>query len=150
MKRLVLLFLSLILAVVGWELITPERPAKGQIVGSYTMAVCSSLAQLNTGSTGLTRIITGAAGKVIYICGWQITNTAASGTFQLAYGTGSNCATNTNATPALSVGSTPTTDHQQWAFFSVPATQPITGAQPDFCINPSVSTISGIIYFGQY
>lgn len=62
----------------------------------------------SVGSSGAatTLAITGQAGAIIHLCGWDVTATAV-GTFQLVTGTGATCGTNTvNITAAHNLGAT--------------------------------------------
>lgn len=134
-------------AVLGWASYLAFRPAEAQgpIVGPGQPILCTGIATLAVGSTGLTQIVAASTGKAIYICGWHVTNTAASGTFLLASGTGSNCGTNgATLIPATNVTNTaPSADHQSYASFQ-------TAVSQAFCINPSVNTISAVVYFSQF
>ena len=127
-------------------------PQKGdsQIVGPYAQAQCNALGSFSvTASTALVQA--GVAGRTLYICGYQYTSTAAA-TASLVYGTGTTCGTGTTAiTGALNVGTTPTTDHQQYAYFSVPQIQPyLTATQNSICVTTTGAAVTGHIFFGQY
>src|SRR5690242_622163 len=140
MKRLLLPF-ALLLSLWG---VVPLK-AQPAIVGPPNAVQCNQLASLAVGSTGLTQIVAAVAGQRVFICGWHVTNTGATGTFLFANGTGSNCGTNTvTQIPALNVTSTaPSADHQTFASFQTPI-----GAA--FCVNPSVNTIAVVIYYAQF
>lgn len=114
-------------------------------VGPANAILCNQMANLTAGPTTITQIAAAVTGKIIVICGWHITNTASSGTFQITYGTGSNCGTgNVSITPVLNVSNTaPSTDHIDYGIASTPISQAL-------CITPSVATIAGIVYFAQY
>lgn len=113
--------------------------------GPVNQILCNQIGQLAAGGTGLTQVVAAVTGKSIFLCGWHITNTGATGTFSFSYGTGSNCGTGTTTIiPAQSVTSTaPSADHTDYASSQTPASQA-------FCINPSVNTIAGIIYYFQF
>ena len=124
--------------------------AQGPIVGPGQPILCVTAVSLAVGPSTITRIIQGVSGKGINICGWHITNTAASGTFSFSIGTGTNCGTNTSVViQPQSISSTaPVTDHIDYAFLSVP---PLTGGVPtDLCITPSVATIAAVVYYNQF
>jgi hypothetical protein len=97
------------------------------------------------GTTGLTQIIAAVAGQSISICGWHVTNTAATGTFAFSYGTGSNCGTGTvTPIPAQNVNSTaPSADHIDYVTITIPVGNAL-------CVNFSVATIAGIVYYTQF
>ena len=126
-------------------LLPPGARAQPAIVGPPNAIICNGAAQTAIGVSGQTQTVAGVAGRSIYICGWHVTNSGASGTFQLSYGTGSNCGTgNALVTPAFTVTSTaPATDHIDYAVVQVPAGNAL-------CINPSVATIAAIIWFAQF
>jgi hypothetical protein len=119
--------------------------AQGPIVGPGQPILCVTAAQMAVGPSSITRIITGATGKAINICGWHITNTGASGTFSFQIGTGTNCGTNTaTVVPAMSISNTaPVTDHIDYAFLTVPTAT-------DLCVTPSVATIAVVVYYNQF
>lgn len=145
MRRLLLTLAALA------ALCTPASP-QGSVVGPGQPLLCGQQipTQVQIGVSGATRIVQGVLGKTIIICGWHVTNSAAAGTFQLTYGTGSNCGTGTvTLTPAFTVTSTaPATDHIDYAVASIPV---LTSGTPwDLCINPSVATIAAIVWLAQY
>ena len=119
--------------------------AQPTIIGPSNAILCNKLATLAVGPVVITQIAAAVAGQVITICGWHITNTAATGTFALAYGTGSNCGTGTNTfVPAQNVTSTaPATDHIDYDIYSLPVATAL-------CITPSVATIAGVVYYSQF
>jgi hypothetical protein len=131
MKRLLLLLALL------WA-----SPALAQGQGSPININCSNVFTFS-GVAVNTVAITAPAGKLINFCGWHVTNTATAGTFALTMGTGAVCGTNTfNITPVLNVtSSAPSADHEQSAFVSSPA------QASSLCYNPSVTTISGVLYY---
>src|SRR5438046_2051765 len=68
---------------------------------------CNATAIYDASTSGSTKIVTGVAGKVIYICGFTMMSGGASLGVKLQQGTGTNCGTGTTAlTPAylLTVG----------------------------------------------
>lgn len=120
-------------------------PAFAETVGPANDVLCNKIATLAAGPTSITQVIAAVTNQRVFICGWHITNTGATGTFSFQNGTGSNCGTNTvTIIPAQNVTSTaPSADHEQFATFD----NPISAA---FCITPSVATIAGIIYYAQF
>lgn len=121
-------------------------PARAQptTIGPGNAILCNQATLVNLGVTGVTQILAAATGQRIVICGWQITNSAGTGTFQLSYGTGSNCVTgNTVVTPVISISTNAVTDHTGFAIISTPLSQAL-------CANPSVVTISAIIWTAQF
>lgn len=124
--------------------------AQPTTLGPGNAIICNNAAQVAIGTTGLTKVVTGAVNKTLVICGWSVTNTGASGTFQIAYGTGTNCGSNTvNLTPVFSITSTaPATDHQSFAIVGLPFVA--SGTAFDLCFNPSVATIAAIIWYVQF
>ena len=96
-----------------------------------------------SGTATLSQAVAAVTGARVYVCGWSVTNTAASGTFLLAYGTGTNCGTNTtNLTPALSVGTTQLTDHAAYASLQTV----VSGA---LCVN-ATATVTGMLWISQF
>lgn len=134
---------KLALALVAYVALTCA--ALAQQVGPTNQILCNKQALLAAGPTAITRIQTGVASQNISICGWHVTNTGATGTFSLSYGTGTNCGTGTTTIiPAMNVTSTaPSSDHIDYAWFTLPA-------GVDLCITPSVATVSAIIYTAQF
>lgn len=114
-------------------------------VGPTNAIFCNQVAQMPAGPSAITQVIAAKAGKSIFVCGWHVTNTGATGTFSISYGTGTNCGTGTTAViPALNVTSTaPSADHIDYAQLYAPAGNAV-------CITPSVATISAILYFSQF
>ena len=121
----------------------PEEPAKAQ-VGPPNQVLCSTSATF-TGTGAAASVITAGASQRVYLCGWHITNTAATGTFAITTGTGTNCGTGTvTVTPSMSVTSTaPTTDHIEFATFN-------SALGGSFCVNATVTTVTGLLWIGVY
>jgi hypothetical protein len=144
MKRLLLALGLLALALI------PKADAQGPIVGPGQYVLCTGAATLAVGPTTITQIIPSSGtnagtGKSIFICGWHITNTGASGTFTISMGTGTNCGTGTVVlVPATNVTNTaPSADHIDYASLQAPVNQNI-------CVTPSVGTISFVIYYNLF
>lgn len=135
-----------LLAAIGLaSLLYAGAQAQPAIVGPPNAVICNSAAQVAIGTSGLTQIVAGVAGQRIYVCGWHVTNSGASGTFIISNGTGTNCGTTNNGmTPAFTVTSTaPATDHIDYAALQTPVGN-------ELCINPSVATIAAVIWFTQF
>jgi hypothetical protein len=93
-------------------------------VGPTNQIICNQVAQASPASATTTLLITGIAGKSIFLCGWHVTsNQATATTFQFIAGTGATCTgTPVNLTPAFSIQSTaPSADHISIASYQVPA-----------------------------
>jgi hypothetical protein len=123
---------------------------QGQAIGPPNFAVCNKIAFF-TGTAAPAQLIAlattptgpGGAQPTIYICGWQFTNTAASGSVVLSYGTGANCGTGTvTLTPAISVGSNAVS-----IYTGVPSV--VTAPGNALCQN-STATITGIVWYSQF
>ena len=133
--RKLLLALGLCLCVGGAQ-------AQPTVIGPSNVILCNKI-QTITGTAALAQAIAPQPGQSINVCGWQMTNTAASGTFNISYGTGAACATtNTTITGTLSVGSTAVNAQSTYSTFTVPAGQLL-------CIN-ATATITGIIWYSQF
>jgi len=127
-------------------LLLPPGESEAQ-VGPPNQILCNGAAILNAAAAGTTQLVTPAAGKTVFICGWHFTTTTTAGTFQLTTGTGATCATGTpvNLTPAHAISSTaPSADHIDFAWG-----QGTTGH--GLCVTTTASaTIAGQVWFGQY
>src|SRR6266852_3912976 len=112
MKKLVLLLLLAFTGVAQAE----------NTVGPSAQILCNKVANVAVGPSTATQVVAGVAGQSIFICGYQITNTAATGTFSLIYGTGSTCTTPTTLVTTQNVTSTaPATYNVGVAQMQVPA-----------------------------
>jgi hypothetical protein len=133
------------LLALGFALLAWGAQAQPSIIGPPNAVQCNAVATLAVGTTGLTQMVAAVTGQRIFVCGWHVTNTGATGTFLLANGTGSNCGTNTvTQIPALNVTSTaPSGDHQTFATFQTPISAAL-------CVNPSVATIAVVVYYAQF
>lgn len=137
---LILSFLAaLSLSLWAWAPLRAEN-----VVGNPNLVQCNRT-QPFTGTGAAAVVVAGTLNKTTFICGWHITNTAATGTFAITAGTGTNCGTNTvSVTPAMSITSTaPSTDHIEYAGTSA-------GLSADLCVSATVTTVTGIIWYGQY
>lgn len=116
--------------------------AQPTVIGPANAILCNQIIQV-TGTASLSQALAAVTGQRINICGWQMTNTAASGTFNIEYGTGSNCGTGTTSiTGTLSVGSTAVNAQSTYSTFSVPVSNAL-------CVN-ATATITGIIWASQF
>lgn len=116
--------------------------ASAQWLGPPNTTLCNKTAQF-TGVSAVTTLVAGTSRTKVLLCGWVVTNTAASGTVNFSTGTQTTtpCDTNTVAlSPSLSVGTTQLIDHQQYA---TQDTAPGAG----ICVTPSATTISGMIFY---
>jgi hypothetical protein len=138
MKRL-LLTLGLLLSL------SASARAQPTIIGPAQTAICNQITSLAVGPTTITTAIAGVAGKSIFVCGWHITNTGATGTFTLTVGSGANCVTSpTVIVQAANVTSTaPSADHVEYATSQIPVGQSL-------CVTSSVATIAYVFWFSQF
>jgi hypothetical protein len=138
MKRL-LLALGLALTLSSSALSQPT------IIGPAQTAICNQISSLAVGPTTITTAIAGKTGQSIFLCGWHITNTGATGTFTLTIGSGANCVTSpTVVVQAANVTSTaPSADHVEYATTQIPGGQSL-------CVTSSVATISYVFWFSQF
>jgi len=93
--------------------------AQGTIVGPGNLVLCPLSVNTLFASATTVQMVAPSAGKSVFICGWHVTSIlSTSSTFQIQFGTGATCGTNTvNVTPLFSVTSTaPSADHQSYAF----------------------------------
>lgn len=136
------IFLGLATALLLWSFWVSFTSIKAEIVGPINTIACNQIANLPVGSTTITQVIAAKTGQQINICGWHVTNTGATGTYSLSYGTGSNCGTGTTTiTPTTNVTSTaPDTDHIEFAMYSLPASAAL-------CVTSSVNTVSTLIFY---
>ena len=132
--------------------LTSASPALAQptIIGPAQTTICNKVATLAVGPTTITQVIPpGAvatpASQSIFICGWHITNTGATGTITLTIGSGLNCVTNPVVIiPAVNVTSTaPSADHIDYASQQIPAGNTL-------CVTSSVATISYVFWYSQF
>jgi hypothetical protein len=78
--------------------------ALAQSVGP-SPAYCAKSFFVSAGATAITQQVAPVAGQRVMICGYVLNAGAAAASFQLEYGTGTNCGTGTQAlTPQWSLG----------------------------------------------
>ena len=112
-------------------------------VGPSNQVLCNKQAIL-IGTGAAAQIVAAVTGQSIFICGWHVTNTAASGSFQFTFGTGSTCTTPTSVTGVFSVSNTaPSADHITAAWTN-------GGAGQTLCLNATVTTVTGEVFYSQF
>lgn len=144
MKKLLLaLLLALATAV-------PAAPSKAQLLpqGPVGVAYCTkSVFGQITGIQAATTIIAGVANQQIYICGTNLDTTTGTQTFQLVYGTGTNCATGqTTITPVWTIPSNANiVDHTVYAYISIPAGNSVCNIT-----TTATNVLEWVVYYGQF
>lgn len=142
MNRLRHLFGWALFALTFWAL----APASAQENGPPNSILCNKSATMAATPTSVTAVIAAVTGQRIYLCGWNITNTGATGTVAVTSGTQATnpCDTGTvTITPALSVTNTMSqVDHIIYA-----AVQSLPGQA--MCVTPSVATIAAVLWYYQ-
>jgi len=131
-------------------LTSASASAQPTIIGPAQTAICNQIAGLAVGPTTITTVIAGKAGQAIFLCGWHITNTGATGTFTLTVGSGANCAGSPVViVPAANVTNTaPSADHVEYATTQIGS--PTTSPPLSLCVTSSVATIAYIFWFSQF
>jgi hypothetical protein len=122
-------------------------PAMAQGISPSQMFGCNQSAQYDASTSGNTKLVTGVANKLIYVCGF---NFFSNGTVNvsLVYGTGGTCGTGTGSvTPAFEFGAqTGTVDH-----LPVYTGLPGAPASNDLCIKTSGAVaVQAIVYYTQF
>lgn len=113
-------------------------------VGPSNAILCNKVANVPVGVATATQLVAGVAGQSIFICGWQVTNTGATGTFTFTFGTGTTCTTPTTLVAPQNITSTaPST-------YNVGVAQMQTAAGATLCVTPSVATIATTLWFSQF
>ena len=113
-------------------------------VGPSNAILCNKVANVAVGPTSATQLVAGVPGQSIFICGWQITNTAANGTFTFSYGTGSTCTTPTVLVTAQNINNAaPSANNIGFA-------QMQTAPGATLCVTPSVATIATTVWYSQF
>ena len=136
MKRIVLALIALCaLANVAWAENT---------IGPSNQVLCNKVANVAVGPTSATQLVAGVAGQSIFICGYQITNTGATGTYTFIYGTGSTCTTPTTLVTIQSITSTAP------ATYNVGVAQMQVAQGATLCVTPSVATIATTLWYSQF
>lgn len=125
-------------------------PSHAQVVGGQQI-VCNKFFQVSQGAVALTKIISGVSGTTISLCGWSANAGAATGTFALSYGTGTNCGTGTTSiTPVYSLAINGVlVDHPGLANIGVPQVN-ASGVLQDVClVTTGTGPLSIIVYYFQ-
>jgi hypothetical protein len=121
-------------------------PAGADPVSQSATYACVHSAQY-AGTAGTSRLVAGGAASQIYVCGFTVTASAAS-TFQLEYGTGTNCASvGATITPAFNLPANGSlVDHQTYY-----AGIPPVPAGSDLCvIVGGTGPAPMIVYYSQF
>lgn len=120
-------------------------PARAEnTIGPTNQVLCNKVANVAVGPTSATQVVAGVSGQSIFICGYQISNTAATGTFTLISGTGSTCTTPTTIiTPQNVTNTAPAT-------YNVGVAQMQIAAGATLCVTPSVATIATTVWYSQF
>ena len=139
LKRLLSLIAAALLCV---SPAFPQAP-----VGPPQQISCNKTAYFSSISAN-TVLVPATAGKLIAVCGWHVTTSSTTSvTFQITAGTQTTtpCDTGTiTFTPTLQLLNTaPSSDHIDYATITSQYSQAL-------CINPSSSTIAGLVYYSQY
>jgi|SRR5215831_15338549 len=115
MWRKVLWVLALILLLGGCQ------PSAAQQAGAQSV-YCGRSFTVSAGATSITAAVTANADQFMAICGYTLNAGAATATFQLTVGTGTNCNANTvQITPPYQLGINGVlVDRQVTAFYSTP------------------------------
>lgn len=127
-----------------------EVPAQAQLLpqGPVGVAYCTkSVFGQITGVQAATTIIAGVAGQQIYICGTNLDTTTGTQTFQLVYGTGTNCATGqVAATTTYTIPANANiVDHIPYAAISVPAGNSVCSVT-----TTATNVLQWTVYYGQF
>jgi hypothetical protein len=138
MRKLLLAVLVLLWPSLAW--------AQG-LVGPPNQILCNKIA-IFFGVSAVTSLVSAVSGQTVYVCGWHVTNSSAtSATFYFTSGTLTTNPCDTGAktlTPPLSVLNTsPSADHIDYAVLS-------SGVSQAFCVTPSATTLTGLIYYSQF
>jgi hypothetical protein len=119
-------------------------PAFASQLYQSQMMGCNQQASFS-GISSVADLIPAVTGQQIYLCGFLFNAGAAPATFQLEYGTGTNCGTGTHAIgPLFTLGVNGVLpDHKSFydGLFAP--------AGNDLCVVPSASG-SGIVYYQQF
>lgn len=110
--------------------------------------VCDNSVVYDASTSGETQLVALSSGKSIYVCGFSITTGAAATNVNLAYGTGTACASGTTKlTPAYQLAaSSGIVDHSSnhWGGMK-------TAASNELCINTSgANAVQATVYYTQF
>lgn len=145
---------QIILALVGFAVgfvvvLFVMRAANAQAVNPDQMYGCTSSAIYDTNTNGSTKLVSGVAGKRIYVCGFVIYG-GGTANVKFVYGTKTtnDCDTGTTSiTPAFAmIAQARVVDHPPVYTGLLPAP-----ASNDVCINASAGVaIQAILYYTQF
>lgn len=113
-------------------------------IGPPNAVFCNAVANVAVGTTSPTAIVTGVATQSVFICGYEVTNTGATGTYTFTYGTGASCASPTTLVAVHSVTVSAPIVHSN----DVAQMQTASGAS--LCVTPSVNTIATTVWYSQF
>jgi hypothetical protein len=113
-------------------------------VGPSNAVLCNKVANVAVGPSSVTQVVAGVAGQSIFVCGYQITNTGATGTYSFSYGTGTTCTTPTTMVTTQSITSTAP------ATYNVGVAQMQAAAGASLCVTPSAATIATTVWYSQF
>ena len=113
-------------------------------VGPSAQILCNKVANVAVGPTTATQIVAGIAGQSIFICGYQVSNTGATGSFTLISGTGSTCTSPTTIITPQNVTSTAP------ATYNVGVAQMQVAQGATLCVTPSAAGIATTVWFSQF
>lgn len=145
-SRLAVLGLALVLAALcGAFLPAPQaqRTAQYETISRCGTAVPSSV-KIDTATSANVELVALAAGKRVYVCGFNIDNDTATTGLQFITGTGTACATNeADLTGVMTVAT--------WVMPNAGATHFVGEAASALCIELSTNTqINGLLTYIQY
>jgi hypothetical protein len=131
MLRQIILALALLCPSMGFA----------QWLGPPNAVLCNQIATFS-GVAVATQLVAPTAGKQIYWCGFQSTNSSVTTySIQFTFGTGATCGTNSvNFLPVINVTTTAVSDHSQYAVTSA-------AVGSGLCVTPSNAAISGQVYY---
>lgn len=112
----------------------------------YPPIMCTSRVVYDASTNGATELVPLAAGKQIYVCGYNIL-AAGTATVALKYGTGTACATNgVNLTPAYSLTTQVGVADSSPFFRGL-----VTPAGNALCLVTSAGVaVQAVVFYGQY
>lgn len=112
---------------------------------------CNKIFQVSQAAVALTRVITGAVGQSIGLCGYMFAAGAATGSASISYGTGTNCGTGTTTlVPVVSLAINGNImDHVGVPHIAVPQVN-ASGVAVDVClVTTGTGPTSVILYYVQ-
>jgi hypothetical protein len=121
-------------------------------VGPSNQVLCNKIAVMAVGPTTSTLLVAAVTGQTIFVCGFQVTNTGAAGTFTFTSGSGATCGTGTTTQiPPMNVtNAAPATYNVGVAQWAIPPTAAVPPVAQALCVTPSVATIAVVVWFSQF